>query len=847
MILDWLAREGWIVFSWWLWVTLAGLAALPLTVRLLGSLPDKGVTLARALGMMFVAFVYWTLGVLGFISNSAGNIGLAWLIVVILAWVGYRYLPGEAPRWRDLWGENRATILTAELLFIVMLFGWALFRAYHPSLVATEKPMELAFMSAIQRSESFPPNDPWMSGYSISYYYFGYVMSAMLATLSGINSAVGFNVTIALLFALTGLNTFGVVANLVRAVGRQSAAIPVGLLGVFFVGVMGNLQVPLIEVPYQSGTASAEYLEYWDVQDRYVPESRLLAEDERLNVLGMTVRDPARWEFWWWFRASRVINDRNLPRPIAGELNLQSPPVGANVIDEFPMFSFLLADVHPHVLALPFAVMSVGVALSIVLSLRAPSAAQLAFYGFAMGGMMFLNAWDGPIYIVVLIAAEGLRRLIPNAGRFTRRDWGMLALFALSVVGMAFFFYLPYFVGFRSQASGVIPNLQFPTRFTQIFVMFGAFVLILALYLIHEAWEARRVMHWERGLWLTGGLFALLFSVILVVITATAFSPALQMILSQQVGEFGEAVRLIFAKRLSHSVTALVLFIALWIVVARLLARLKTDQGSYSPSTGFALLLVGCGVGLILVPEFIYLRDNFGVRINTIFKFYYQAWVLLGIASAFGVYRLLTAHISVRLVTGVVLLVVVGLGGLYPILGTYNRTQIESGRATAFEPQPLTLDGGRSLVTENDYNAIQCLAQTVQGDDVVIAEAIGGAYRNQFGRVAVLTGLPIVLGWENHERQWRGETYSLIAGTRRTDVETLYNDLRWDVAREIIQRYSIDYIFYGATERYGTGEQPAFAAAGEDKFRENLTVICPFGDSLFYQVTPQSLERSEQG
>ena len=252
-------------------------------------------------------------------------------------------------------------------------------------------------------------------------------------------------------------------------------------------------------------------------------------------------------------------------------------------------------------------------------------------------------------------------------------------------------------------------------------------------------------------------------------------------------------------------------------------------------------------MGLILVPEFIYLRDNFGVRINTIFKFYYQAWVLLGIASAFGVYRLLTAHISVRLVTGVVLLVVVGLGGLYPILGTYNRTQIESGRATAFEPQPLTLDGGRSLVTENDYNAIQCLAQTVQGDAVVIAEAIGGAYRNQFGRVAVLTGLPIVLGWENHERQWRGETYSLIAGTRRTDVETLYNDLRWDVAREIIQRYSIDYIFYGATERYGTGEQPAFAAAGEDKFRENLTVICPFGDSLFYQVTPQSLERSEQG
>ena len=77
--------------------------------------------------------------------------------------------------------------------------------------------MELAFMSAVQRSEVFPPNDPWLSGYAISYYYFGYVQSAMLSMMSGINSAVGFNMTISLLFSLTGLTTFGVVYNLVRS------------------------------------------------------------------------------------------------------------------------------------------------------------------------------------------------------------------------------------------------------------------------------------------------------------------------------------------------------------------------------------------------------------------------------------------------------------------------------------------------------------------------------------------------------------------------------------------------------------------------------------------------------
>ena len=185
MIFEWLAREGWIVFNWWLLVTLAGVAALPLTTRLLGGLPDKGYTLARAAGLLLVGFVFWLLASLGFLTNAPGSLILSWLIVLVAGIIVHFRHPQRFD-WRGWWQQNRPVVLVGEVLFVALLIFFALFRAHIPDLTGTEKPMELAFMSAVQRSEIFPPNDPWLSGYAISYYYFGYVISAALSMLSGI-------------------------------------------------------------------------------------------------------------------------------------------------------------------------------------------------------------------------------------------------------------------------------------------------------------------------------------------------------------------------------------------------------------------------------------------------------------------------------------------------------------------------------------------------------------------------------------------------------------------------------------------------------------------------------------
>ena len=95
--------------------------------------------------------------------------------------------------------------------------------------------------------------------------------------------------------------------------------------------------------------------------------------------------------------------------------------------------------------------------------------------------------------------------------------------------------------------------------------------------------------------------------------------------------------------------------------------------------------------------------------------------------------------------------------------------------------------------------------------------------------------MPIILGWQNHEGQWRGPTYGQVVGTRPQDIDRMYSDLRWDMVAPLIEQYGIDYIFFGETERNKYGAQ------SEEKFAENLEVVCERGSSRFYRVDAASL------
>ena len=834
-----------IVLIWWLWMEVIGLAALPLAFRFFRRLPDRGYTFARPLGLLLTSYLLWIGGSFGLLRNSVGGALFSLVVVAVVSLIVYRRgrqrdaaqgrTPGE-PGLLDWLRAKWRLVLAVEVLFAVALAGWALLRAYSPDLTTSggEKFMEIMYLNSIGRSDYFPPNDAWLSGYGISYYYLGYVMIAMLTRLSGFPAHLTFNVGLALLFALTCTGAFGLVYNLVRGherspylavrTGREpqrarSRAVPFGFLGAILVAVLGNLE-GLMEVLYSLRLLPQGFWRWLDIQEINGP----------FNLAAAPSVIPSR-SGWWWWKASRVIND----------LDPQGASMGIQPIDEFPGFSFLLGDMHPHVLALPFVLLALAVALNVLLQgsaepepvgsgwkagWLAPIARLSPLVPLCLGGLGFLNTWDFPIYLAVFTAAYGLGRW----RHYGRLNWPFVRDVALTggaAAVLGFLLYLPFYIGFQSQAGGLLPALYVGTRFRHYFVIFGPFLVAiggllvtLVIRLKQRTPDMRLLGRWAGwtvamilvplGLMLIVGLGLLLTDKGRDFLEGIRNVPAVYAI----VGDASWPVvlgQLLLVKLRTWVMPLIVAGLsALGLVLLGKVAPSKTEEEPSDPdrhsSIAFVLLCAVVGLLLTLFVEFFYLTDNFMVRMNTIFKFYFQAWVLMGVASAFGIYWLSSlttkatkeagtrAGRTVRLLTLIGFWVLFALGMVYPVLGNYSR-------AGGFDHQP-NLDGTAYLAAyqPDDYAAISWLNEQVTGAPVILEKpGTGGTSYAYEGRVSALTGLPTLLGWAGHEGQWRGN-YD-VQGAREPDIATIYNTLDIEQALTLLNNYGITYVYVGPLER----------------------------------------------
>ncbi len=375
--------------GWWLASGVLGWIAAPLTWRLFSRLPDRGQGFSRPLGLLFVGYLLWLGSTLRILRNDLGGVLGAVIVLGVLSYVAVSGRWAEFTRWiRD----RRPTLLAMEFVFLALFASWAFVRANNPEIVATEKPMELAFLNSIVRSEYFPPLDPWLSGFAISYYYFGYVLLSTMTLLTGVSTGVAFNLGISLWFGMTGLGAFALLYNLLTIRGG-SPNLRGALLGPIFVLITGNLEGFL-------DALHSRHL-FW----RQLPNGQFVSEFWRWLDLKDLVNPPAGAPTWiperylWWWRASRVVRDVNL-----GGFDVE-------VIDEFPFFSFLLADNHPHVLVLPFVLAALALALNVFLGRDTESLSYVTLADLrARSGQFF--TWG----LVGLVGVIGLRVGIGLAG-----------------------------------------------------------------------------------------------------------------------------------------------------------------------------------------------------------------------------------------------------------------------------------------------------------------------------------------------------------------------------------------------------------------------------------------------
>ena len=858
------------VFIWWLILQILGWAVLPLAHRLFRWLPDRGYAFTKPLGLLLVSYVLWLGASLGYLRNNQGGIFVALALVAggsvwLYSW--HRRDDERRGGEADLslltfLREHKGLVLTVEILFAVAFCAWATLRAYAPDKIMSsggEKFMEIAFLNAILKSSRFPPHDPWLSGFAISYYYFGYVMMALLTRLSGAPSGIGFDLYDALLFALTITGAFGVVYNLVtgsqkgESGHRDRQPIFCGVLGSLFVAVMGNLE-GFLEALYAKGVMPAAFWSWIDIPGLI----------ESGHVTGSWYPGHG----WWWWRASRVLRDQDF----------LGRPMPMQPIDEFPFFSFLLGDNHPHVLALPFVLLALALALNLLrrqLPIGAEKGSRVSWwnpaalcldgdwllfilYALIAGALGFLNTWDLPIYLGLIVLAYGVGRYAATK----ETAWELLRRIVMLGIGLllaGMLFYAPFYVSFRSQAGGVLPYLLPPTRLPQYLVMFGPFVFIVAWFLIvwllREGVPRRALLRFIARWW---GLvmlipFALLVSVVMSILLTEQGRQFIQEVLvnpdvQQALGGMGPgaAIKAILISRLRDPWLFLMLSFLIALAAVSILRReqpavksLRRGKRAYrlSASDLFVSLLILAGLALTFSVEFIYLRDSFGVRMNTIFKFYYQGWVMMGCASAYGVWWVLkggeqSAGGVRRHVFLVGMIILVAAGMVYPLMAGYSRVQ-------GFQHAP-NLDGAINIAKSqpDDWAAIEWLEANARGIPVIL-EAPGQSY-NYEGRISAFTGFPAVLGWALHEGQWRGNY--IEQAKREPDIATIYTTYDGRQALQLLHKWGVDYVIVGAVEwRYverlcSAPDRQCHPADALKKFDVLLRPIFTQGQTTIYWV-----------
>jgi len=728
------------IVVWWLALSLLGWLAWPWLAMLFRRTPGRGYAYARAFGLLILTYIHWLLGVLGIAPNTDAvlcGVSAVLATLSIISWI--RNWPELTSSLRREWRH----ILTVELLFVAVCILYAAYKSYDPAINHTEQPMDFAFLNSMLRSPTMPPNDPWLSGLPISYYYYlGYLTVAVLTRLTGISSGIGYNLGLVHTLGLTTIGCYGLLYSIIRTRGGSRGA---GRIARGF-AIAGAVAIALA-----SNLAGALELVHALRLGAWLPEGR-----------------------WWWWRASRVIVDYNL---------LAKTPT---VITEFPIFSFILGDLHPHVMALPYFLLALALAGELLRDRDACSAANwwrkpsYWIMPWVLGALGFLNSWDLPTVLIVAWLAYGIGRW---RGPKVRRDWLRdCALFGLWLVVGSVLPYLPFYIGLHSQAQGLGFAYYAKTSLTNYLLCLGIWMLPIMADALDALLRMRRRSSPQVGRRTLLGVWGILL--------------LLPWMLTGLLGGWGK-VLLGLVVLLSTGPWLLLLQRALLTVLLVDAARALVDEQPQVGGGWLARILVLVGLGLTYATEFFYLRDVFDTRMNTMFKVYYQAWILLGIGSTAVALRLWQRRgwrRGIVCLSGLLLCVCF----YYPVAGAYSKAGGYQGERT--------LDGTAFLAAESpaEYGAFRWLQAHVQPGDVLV-EAPGQEYAAWTNRLSAWTGLPTVLGWKGHEIQWRGTDQEILP--RVSDIEIIYTSSNPQEVLVLMEKYGATYLYVGSYERdtYGLG------------------------------------------
>ena len=716
----WLLGSDFFTFlTWWEMLFLLGLVFMPVTSRMFRGFDDNGWMFSKVLAVAVCGYVQWLLTCLKITPFT----GITCVILTVICCLGSllygikckNRLPDSLPR------KQAALVYQEELLYFLVFLFWTYLAGFHPASHGTEKYMDFGFMQAMMRSTTLPAQDMWYAGKPFNYYYGGQYLAVFLTKLTGTNVEVTYNLMRTMVAAFAFLLPFSLVRQMLKdklRTGREWSFCLGGILAGMAVSMSGNLH--------------------------YI-------------IYGIILRLLKIKTDYWFPSSTRYIG-------------FDSAVTGDETIHEFPSYSFVLGDLHAHVINVFLVLTVLGILYSWIKTNSGKSWRQreIGLLGLLLGMFLFSNTWDFMIYYVVICGTllfGNLKRY--SSGSFISQALKWSVIQWVELLAAAFLASLPFHLTFENVMVQGIGIVKIHTAFYQFCVLWAFPLLVCVPFVI--------------------GIL-------------------------KSIGTFPEKKFWSFFYSIKY------------------------------PDL-YGLVLVLCAIGLIFIPEFVYVRDIYektAPRANTMFKLTYQAYIMFGIMMAyilvfFTVNRIKRCNGAdstvmckgllrcprLQSLTGIIaILVLISTCGYLENAITHWFTGFPKRNAY----QTLNATNYLETAISDDAAAIRWLNDNVEGQPIIL-EASGDSYQDYDNRVSAMTGLPTVLGWYVHEWLWRNDLEE--ENQRKEDVQTIYTSSNADQIKSLIEKYKISYLFIGSCEyeKYGEINSELLASIGKVVFRQSETTI----------------------
>jgi YYY domain-containing protein len=721
--------------KWWITILYIGIIFMPLTGLVFKRFHDRGYLFSKTIGIAVTGYVMWFLSSLKIMKFNEASCLIS--VIICLFFNGLILIfskKEEADRTRDgfhtqslLKNPVLDAVLFEELMFFALFLLFTYIRGFKPEAYGTEKFMDYGFMTSMMRSDYMPPQDFWFSGTKLNYYYVGQYLSTFLTKLSYVKVSSGYNLALMMVGAFSFVLPYSLVYNIIlqfmkekEKVGKLVPAI-CGLFGGTAVTLAGNMHYPV----YQ-------WLE---------PLTRIF--------FGM---EPST-EKYWFPDATRFIG--------------YHPETNDKTIHEFPAYSFVLGDLHAHVINIMFVLTVLGILFAWQHSRRMKQQERIPLWkeiinpliiliAFYIGLFHTTNFWDFPIYFVVSGAVILFTNMVVYNFKWAKVAY-VTALQGISVILFSEVVSLPFTLNFDQISTNICLTYN-TTPINQLIILWGlpvfmvvAFLCFMVSNFVNANKEQRKKESKNK------------------VTESKATESTIYENIEIEAKEQHRKVPLFF--RFMENLTGSDLFI----------------------------LTIGlCAIGLVILPEIVYVEDIYSgdfKRANTMFKLTYQAFIMFGVSFGYIFLRLLCfGNTWKQKKTAIVGLILFGLSVCYIQNAVnawygniFDRKGYQGQDATAF----------METTMPDDDLAINWLNDNITAGMPVVLEAPGDSYTD-YQRVSVMTGLPTILGWRTHEWLWKSDTE--ILDQRAADIELIYTSTDEAEVRKLLKEYEISYLYVGKLE-----------------------------------------------